>query len=85
MLMIPYEPRNHLSLHVEVYEGKYYLRRIIDKKNFNRLAERLDAPKNQFNAMRTKQGVKLDSYLFSGKTINSSNSFTLIIEINLNM
>jgi hypothetical protein len=70
--MIPYEPRHHLSLHVEVFDGKFYLRRVVDKRNFKHVAECLDAGKNKYNAMRTKQGVKLDSYLFSGKKLKNA-------------
>lgn len=67
MLTIPYEPRDNLSLHVEVFDGKFYLRRIIDERNFKRLAECLDDPKNAYSAMRTRQGIKLCSHLRSGK------------------
>jgi hypothetical protein len=55
---------------VEVFDGKFYLRRIINEGNFERLAKRLDAPGNKYWAMRTRQGIKLSRYLLSGNKIN---------------
>jgi hypothetical protein len=69
MLTIPYGPREHLSLHVEVYGGKFYSRCIIDEGNFDSLAKCLDAPGNAYWAMRTRQGIKLSRYLLSGNKI----------------
>jgi hypothetical protein len=67
MLMIPFQSSDHFSLHVELFDGKFYLRRLLSVMNSNYLAERLNDPENSFHAMRTKQGLKLNSYLNSGK------------------
>jgi hypothetical protein len=71
MLTSPYGPRDDLSLHVEAFDGKFYLRRIIDEGNYERLARCLDAPKNAYSAMRTRQGIKLSRYLLSGNKITT--------------
>jgi hypothetical protein len=69
MLTIPYDPRDHISMHVEVFDGKFYLRSIIDKENFGSLAQNLLAPENAYSAMRSRQGIKLSRYLISGNKI----------------
>jgi hypothetical protein len=68
----PYEPRDDLSLHVEVFDGKFYLRRIIDERNFGRLARNLLAPENAYSALRTRQGIKLSRYLLSGNKMKNN-------------
>lgn len=70
MLKIPYEP-NDLCLHVEFYDGKFYLSRLPDRRNLQRVTEARESPE-AFRVMRTKQGIKLDSYLLSGMQYNNS-------------
>jgi hypothetical protein len=67
MLKIPYKSRD-LSMHVEVFDGKFYLLCLPGVWNV-----RGDAKSNckgdgesPYSVMRSWQGMKLDSYLISG-------------------
>jgi len=64
MIKIPYKIMD-LKLYVEFFDGKFYFSRLPDQKNIERVAKAREIP-GALQVTRTKQGIKLESYLLSG-------------------
>jgi hypothetical protein len=64
MLKIPYKIMN-LKLCVEFFDGKFYFSRLPDEKNIERVAKARESPE-AYKVKKSKQGIKLESYLLSG-------------------